>query len=423
MQPRREGDLKVMSFGEHLEELRRRIVRSLLVALLFSVVALAFQDQLLRLLSGPHLRAMAQVQGRRLAAEVAERLGELRERLVEVPQREGGAAVAAEERFAAALARLEAEAPERAREEPFARDVLELFAAERRGSVTGTGIADRLGRIASDLAASRDHHAWGARDSIDEAGRHLAAIEQVIALWRAEAKEPGEDPPPAVERARAVLVELDGDLAGTEERTARLRHYDREETPLKLLSYSEAFLANLKIAFLCGILFGLPWITFELWQFIAAGLYRHERVAVGPFLPASLVGLLLGGLFAYGVLIPVGLTYLGSYGDPELLTPEFTLSSYLSLVFTLLIGMGLVFQLPLVMIFLTRAGVLDPQQFRGHRKYAIMGAVVVGAVITPPDVVSQLLTAIPLILLYELGILGSIWFRRRAEAAAKGVAP
>jgi len=423
MQPRREGDLKVMSFGEHLEELRARIVRSLLVALLFTVIALAFQGPLMRFLSGPHQRAMAQVQGRRLAAEVSERLGALRARLVQVPLREGGAAIAAEERFAAALARLEADAPERGKEEPFARDVLELFAAERRGSVTGTGVADRLDRIGADLAAAAERHAWGAEGSIDEAERHRAGIEAAIALWRAHAADPGEGEPPAAVTARGILRELDVELAAVGGSTARLRHYDREKTPLRLLGYTEAFISHLKVAFLCGLLLGLPWITFELWQFIAAGLYRHERTAVGPFLPASIAGLVLGGAFAYWVLIPIGLTYLGSYGDPELLLPEFTLTRYLSLVFSLLIGMGLVFQLPLVMVFLARTGIVSPEQYRSHRKFSIMGAVVLGAVLTPPDVVSQLLTAIPLIVLYELGIVGSIWFRRRAAAAAKGVAP
>lgn len=422
MQPARDGDLKVMSFGAHLEELRSRIVRALLVTLLFTLIALAFQGSLLRILSGPHQKAMGQVQGRRLAREVEERLGELRERLIAVPQREGGAAIAAEERFAAALARLEQEAPERGKSEPFARDILELLAAERRGSVTGGGIAGRVERIGADLASASEHHAWGASEDIASASRHLDAIEAVIALWRAEAAEPGEGEPPAADRARAALRELDGDLAGVGEVSDRLRHFDRELTPLRLLNYTEAFLAHLKVAFLCGVLLGLPWITYEMWQFIAAGLYRHERTAVGPFLPASFLGLVLGGVFAYAVLIPVGLTYLGSYGDPDLFLPEFTLTSYLALVFSLLIGMGLVFQLPLVMIFLSRTGVASPERFRQHRKYSILGAVVIGAILTPPDVISQLLMAVPLVLLYELGILGSVWFRRRA-AAAKGVAP
>lgn len=410
------GELKVMSFGEHLEELRSRIIRSLLVTVFFALIALAFQDSLMQALSGPHRRAMAQVQGRQLALEISKRLAELRETLVEIPLREGGSAVADEEARATAWAELDALATARTEEEPLASAVLALLSTDRRTAITGSGVSGRLARIEADLILATDDHAWGAAEDIEAARDHADAVGEVVALWRAEAADPGPGDPPPADRAAAILRDLDGELGQLGALSERLREWRRETIPLKLLHYTEAFFSHLKLAFLVGILIGLPWITLEMWQFISAGLYHHEKSSVAPFLPFSLIGLVLGGLFAYRILIPVGLTYLGGYGDPELFDQSFTLSNYMSLVFTLLIGMGLVFQLPLVMIFLSRSGILTPRQFREYQKFAILGALVLGAFLTPPDVVTQLLMAIPLMLLYESGIWASVWFRRRAEA-------
>ncbi len=407
------GDLKVMSFGEHLEELRARIIRSLLLTLVFTAIALGFQDQLMRIVSGPHQRAMSQVQGRRLAHEVADRLGTLRTKLLDVPQREGGAAVAEEEQRAAILVRIE-EVRGGPAEEPLASAIADLLLLEEKRSITGTGITGRLARISEDLTFVEGHHAWGAADSLDDAHRRLEGIQSVIALWRAEAVDPSPGERPSPDTAREVLREVDDELSALSELTLRLRYYEDEKVPLRLLSYTEAFFSHLKVAFLVGLLIGLPWITYEIWLFIAAGLYQNERSAVAPFLPFSLMGLVLGGTFAYFVLIPVGLTYLGSYGDPELVDPDFTLTNYLSLVFTLLIGMGLVFQLPLVMVFLSRSGMVTPEQMRQHQRFAILGSLIIGAFLTPPDVVTQLLMAVPMILLYQAGIWASFWFRRRA---------
>jgi sec-independent protein translocase protein TatC len=154
-----------------------------------------------------------------------------------------------------------------------------------------------------------------------------------------------------------------------------------------------------------GMVAALPWITYEMWKFIAAGLFDRERKAVRPFLPVAFLLLASGVSFAYLVLIPIGLSFLGGYGDPELLQATFTLKEYLSLVFTLILGMGIIFQLPLAMIFLNKSGILEVDSFRKYRKYAILGAVLIGAMLTPPDVVTQLLMAGPLTLLYEIGII------------------
>ena len=412
--------LKVMSFGEHLEELRRRLGRSLLVTIFFALIALLFQSTLMELISAPHQRAMRQVQGRRLAAELDERLAKLREQMSGIGLYAGAAAIANEEDEAERLANLNAIAAERSGEEPLAAALLELLVDRRGESVTGAKISNLAGKIRADLTVAKTDHAWGAGDPIDGALRDLDGIDANLKLWRAEAAEPSRARTEAdEEEALKALYLVDGELTQLAVLSDRLRHWQRELVPLKLLSYVEAFFSHLKLAFLVGLLCGLPWITYEIWMFIAAGLYEHERAAVRPFLPFSFIGLLAGGMFAYHVLIPVGLSYLGGYGDPDLFDPSFTLTNYMGIVFTLLIGMGLVFQLPLVMIFLSRSGMVTPEKFREVRKYSILGALILGAFLTPPDVVTQLLMAGPLVILYETGIYASLYFRRRAEKAAE----
>ena len=410
--PDGEENLEVMSFGEHLEELRHRIIRSLLVTLLFTIVALIFQSTLMEMISAPHRRAMRQVQGRRLADEVAERLLELRREVAALPAEEGARAIAEEERRARAIRLLRSEI-----RDPQVQALADLVLEGEEASITGTGLSGWIERIEIDLAAAAEDHAWGAQAPIVEAREDLAGLGEAVSGWREQAAPAAGTPPDG--DGVSTVRRLDRELEGVAGRTERLRLWREEEVPLRLLSYVEAFFAHLKLVLLTGFLIGLPWITHEIWLFIAAGLYRHERSAVAPYLPFSLLSLVAGGLFAYKILIPVGLSYLGGYGDPDVFEPTFTLSNYMGLVFTLLIGMGLVFQLPLLMIFLSRAGLVTPERFREVRKYSILCAFVFGACLTPPDVVTQLLMAGPLVLLYETGILASVWFRRRAERRAR----
>jgi sec-independent protein translocase protein TatC len=201
-----------------------------------------------------------------------------------------------------------------------------------------------------------------------------------------------------------------------EQDSAQLSGWRQRAKPLALLSYSEAFFSYVKLSLMLGMVAALPWITYEMWKFIAAGLFDRERKAVRPFLPVAFLLLASGVSFAYLVLIPIGLSFLGGYGDPELLQATFTLKEYLSLVFTLILGMGIVFQLPLAMIFLNRSGILEVESFRKYRKYAILGAVLMGAMLTPPDVVTQLLMAGPLTLLYEIGIIACTMIGKKKSA-------
>ncbi len=410
-----DSNLKVMSFGEHLDELRSRIIRSLLVTVFFAIIALIFRNALMDTVSGPHQRAMHQVQGTRLARDVERKLTDLRESLVLIPLREGAAALAYEQRELESWNGLDALVEERRLEEPLAAAIAGVLSREREISVTGSGIRARIEEIDLDLVRVESDPPWGVSEELESSRRQVGAMVQVLELWSAESRDQGEEGASSSESARAKLREFYEQLGTLTELGRRLANWRDEPVPLQLLNYTEAFFSTLKLAFLVGLLCGLPWITFEMWTFIAAGLYQHEKSVVAPFLPFSMVGLVAGGMFAYHILIPVGLTYLGGYGDPDLFAPNFTLSHYLSLVFTLLIGMGLVFQLPLVMIMLSRSGVVSPEKFREVRKYSLLGALIVAAFLTPPDVVTQLLMAGPLMVLYESGILASLWFRRRTR--------
>ena len=410
-----DSNLKVMSFGEHLDELRSRLIRSLTVTFFFAIIALIFRNSLMDTVSGPHQRAMHQVQGTRLARDVERKLTDLRQSLVFIPLREGAAALAFEERELEIWSGFEEMVEERGQEEPLAAAIAEVLSRERELSVTGSGIRARIEEIDLELVRAHSDPPWGVAEEIESSRRQAVAMIQVLDLWRAESRDPGERGSSYSEGARADLRECFEALGTLAELSRRLANWREEPVPLQLLNYTEAFFSTLKLAFLVGLLCGLPWITFEMWTFIAAGLYQHERSVVAPFLPFSMLGLVAGGMFAYHVLIPVGLTYLGGYGDPDLFAPNFTLSHYLSLVFTLLIGMGLVFQLPLLMIMLSRSGLVSPEMFREVRKYSLLGALITAALLTPPDVVTQMLMAGPLVILYESGILASLWFRRRAR--------
>ena len=180
------------------------------------------------------------------------------------------------------------------------------------------------------------------------------------------------------------------------------------------------FFVQLKVAFFAAMMIGSPVIATQLWQFVAPGLYRNEKRALLPFLLATPVLFTIGSSLAYFVAIPIALKFLlGFQGDLGGVTQEALpdVNNYLGFVMQFMFGFGLSFLLPVLLMLLERAGIVTRKQLIGARRYAIVAAVGIAAVLTPPDVGSQLLLAIPLIILYELAIIG-IWFteRRRKQA-------
>lgn len=184
----------------------------------------------------------------------------------------------------------------------------------------------------------------------------------------------------------------------------------------------EAFFVRVKVAFFAAMMVSFPVLANQLWQFVAPGLYRNEKKALLPFILATPVLFTMGAALAYFVTIPVALHFLlgfqGNFGgiQQEALP---SVGNYLSFVMQFLFAFGIAFLLPILLMLLERAGIVTRKQLVGARRYAIVAAFGLAAVLTPPDIGSQFLLAIPLIFLYELALIG-IWFteRKRAKTAA-----
>lgn len=185
----------------------------------------------------------------------------------------------------------------------------------------------------------------------------------------------------------------------------------------------EAFFVQVKVAFFFAAMMSFPVISNQLWGFVAPGLYRRERRALLPFLLATPVLFTTGAALAYYVTIPVALRFLLGYegdlggGVQQEALPS--VGNYLGFVMQFLFAFGVAFLLPILLMLLERAGIVTYEQLRGAWRYAIVAAFAISAVLTPPDVASQFLLAVPLIMLYGLSLVG-IWFTRRRRANATG---
>jgi sec-independent protein translocase protein TatC len=163
-----------------------------------------------------------------------------------------------------------------------------------------------------------------------------------------------------------------------------------------------------KMPLMCAVFIASPWILYQVWGFISPGLYRRERRWAAPFILISAGLFILGGCFAYFVVFRYGLTFLLSIGTTNYLTPMVTISEYFDLFVNVMLGVGLVFELPVLIFFLTLLRVLSPRFLLRHSRYAILGIVVLAAIITPtPDVFNLMLFATPMCLLFYIGILAS----------------
>ena len=172
---------------------------------------------------------------------------------------------------------------------------------------------------------------------------------------------------------------------------------------LRFIRYPERLYAYLRLALVAGLVLASPVVIGQMWAYVRRGMYRRERRWVVRLAPVSIVLFLAGVAFAFLVMIPAGLRFLAGVGDGGIL-PAITIGSYLSLVLTLTLVMGAVFQLPLIMVFLCRTGVTTAGAFRAQRRFAIVGVLFLGALLTPPDPFTQMAMALPMILLYEFGI-------------------
>jgi len=162
-----------------------------------------------------------------------------------------------------------------------------------------------------------------------------------------------------------------------------------------------------------GILLASPVLFWQLWSFVAPGLYRHEKRVLLPFTMLSTLCFLAGAAFAYLVVFPPAFRFLAGYATEHLRVLP-SVKEYFSLSLRLLIAFGCVFELPVLMVFLAKVGLVDVRRLNRFRKYAVLAAFVIAAIVTPtPDVVNQLLMAGPLVILYEVSILAVWLFGRR----------
>ena len=192
----------------------------------------------------------------------------------------------------------------------------------------------------------------------------------------------------------------------------------------------EAFFVQIKVAFFAAMMVSFPVVATQLWQFVAPGLYRKEKQALLPFILATPVLFLTGAALAYYVAVPTALHFLlGFQGDLGGIEQEAlpAMGNYLSFVMQFLFGFGISFLLPVLLMLLERAGIVTRLQLVAGRRYAIVGAFAIAAVLTPPDIGSQLLLAIPLVILYELALIGILVTerkqRRSADAEELGTLP
>ena len=185
---------------------------------------------------------------------------------------------------------------------------------------------------------------------------------------------------------------------------------------LIFISVAEAFFTYMKVAFIAGLILASPYVLYQIWAFVAPGLYRHEKRYVVPFVLSGSFFFALGIFFGYYIALPVGFKFLLGFAT-DFIKPMPSMKEYLSFSIKLLLAFGLVFEFPVVLVLLSRIGVVNAQALARQRKYAILLIFVFAAILTPPDIVSQVMLALPLMGLYELSILLSKIFGKKTAPA------
>jgi len=205
-----------------------------------------------------------------------------------------------------------------------------------------------------------------------------------------------------------IIVFLSNDLAAILGRA----HGGRGDYSLHVFEVSEAFTTKFKIALLVGFLGALPLSVYKVWRFVSPGLFTRERRAVGPLILLSISLFYAGVAFAYFVMVKITVAFLFKMMPPSVVATV-RLGSYISFVTKFCLTFGLVFQMPLVLALLAWLGIVPARALKKTWRYAIVGILIIAAVLTPPDVVSQTLMAVPMLVLYWIGYLLARSFERR----------
>lgn len=372
-------DDTTMSFGEHLEVLRAHLIKSLLGLAIAVIVCLFYGDTVIAILRRPLDAAL-------LAYGMA-------------PSAEEEAAREALEGFSfTRYLKTQIFGPDWANK-PDPKNAPDGTAVPEGTSPPG-GTADPAGTAvpaksesAPQVAASDDKQTLRVEVRVAELAR---AIHQV---------DPERYPVADAEDDRRVALHLSApEFSG-------FRHASETVDRPKpvALSVQEAFGTYVKVSCVTGLIVASPWVFFQIWQFVAAGLYPHERRYVYVYLPMSIGLFLVGCVFCYYGAFPFMLKFLLNFNRSMQVDPQIRLTEWISFAITLPLLFGASFQLPLVMLFLERISVFDAQGYAEKRRMAVLVIAVVSMILTPPDPMSMMLMMIPMLGLYELGILLCKW--------------
>lgn len=196
-----------------------------------------------------------------------------------------------------------------------------------------------------------------------------------------------------------------------------------EDGSMIAIEVASPFLIPFKLTLFLALFIAIPYVLYQLWSFVAPGLYRHERRLVVPLLVSSTLLFYAGAAFAYFVVFPLVFAFFTA-AAPEGVSVMTDISRYLDFVLTLFFAFGAAFEVPVVTVLLVMTGMTTQKSLREKRPYVIVGAFVLGMLLTPPDVISQTLLAVPVWLLFELGLYFSGWFvRTRENAQSEAVSP
>ena len=186
------------------------------------------------------------------------------------------------------------------------------------------------------------------------------------------------------------------------------------DSQLIFTSLPEMFITYIKVSLVAGIILAIPVIFYELWMFIVPALYQKEKRYLVPFVMFSSILFILGTLFGYLIVFPYGFKFFISFATEDIQALP-SVKQYFSFAIRLLLAFGLVFEMPVVVLFLARIGLITPDAMKRFRKFAILCSFILAAILTPPDVATQIMMALPIIILYELSILISKGVYRKKE--------
>ncbi len=189
----------------------------------------------------------------------------------------------------------------------------------------------------------------------------------------------------------------------------------RPDTPLVVLAPADAFVGYMKICLIAGLILSSPWVFYQLWMFVAAGLYSNERRYVQITVPFSTALFVAGALFFIYLVAPISIAFFLKFGEIINVGASWTFQKYVSFITMLMLVFGIAFQTPIAIFILNKTGLVSLRSLKKSRKFVLLGVFIVAAIATPPDAISQVTLAIPLYALFELGILLA-WIASRRKA-------